>query len=183
LFAIIDIETTGGRPQIDKITEIAIVLHDGFNVIERFSTLVNPGCPIPSYIANMTGISNDMVKSAPRFHEVAKKIVEMTENTFFVAHNVRFDYGFIKAAFLDLGYEYERKTICTVRMSRRTFKGLPSYSLGRLCESLNIQLYNRHRALGDAEATAILFDQILKHHGNQIDKTWLSLDGKKKAKK
>lgn len=169
MYAIIDIETTGGNPDRNKITEIAIILHDGNNVVDEFSTLINPECSIPYQITQITGITNDMVKDAPPFYEVAKKIVEMTEGAVFVAHNVNFDYGFIRAAFRDLGFPYTRKTLCTVRMSRVAFPGFKSYSLGNLCSSLGITLNNRHRALGDAKATAILFDQILKSNSNIVD--------------
>ncbi|MCB9252260.1 MAG: GIY-YIG nuclease family protein [Flavobacteriales bacterium] len=162
MFAIVDIETTGGRPGKDGITEIAIVLHDGEKVVSTFSTLINPFRNIPYQITRITGIDNEMVQDAPGFHEVAKEIVELTEGAVFVAHNVNFDYAFLKQAFLELGYTYQRKTMCTVRLSRITFPGFPSYSLGNLCEKLGIEITNRHRALGDAMATAILFDRILK---------------------
>lgn len=169
MFAIIDIETTGGSPHNSKITEIAIIKHDGERVVEEYSTLINPESYIPYQITQLTGISNDMVRDAPKFYEVAKRIIELTEDAVFVAHNVNFDYSFVKAAFKDLGYNYHRKTLCTVRMSRVTFPGYRSYSLGILCEQLNIQLENRHRAMGDAKATAILFDKIIKSNGSVID--------------
>lgn len=102
-----------------------------------------------------------MVANAPFFHEVAKKILELTEDAVFVAHNVRFDYSFVRAAYKSLGYNYERKTLCTVKLSRQAFAGLPLYSLGNLCTSLNLPIKNRHRALGNAEATVLLFDKII----------------------
>lgn len=179
MFAIIDIETTGGQPAKDRITEIAIVVHDGKEIVDSYSTLINPYCSIPYNITRITGITNEMVKDAPGFHEVAKKIVEMTENCVFVAHNVGFDYGFVKSSFHDLGYTFTRKTLCTVRMSRSTFKGLPSYSLGNLCESLGIQLTDRHRALGDAKATAILFDRIIKENPEMVHGEKLAAETKK----
>src|SRR5574343_1912434 len=110
MYAIIDIETTGGNPDRSKITEIAIILHDGDKIVDEFSTLINPECSIPYQITQITGITNEMVKDAPRFYEVAKKVVEMTEGAVFVAHNVNFDYSFIKSEFKDLGYPYTRKT-------------------------------------------------------------------------
>ncbi|MDJ1499793.1 exonuclease domain-containing protein [Xanthocytophaga agilis] len=183
LYAIVDIETTGGQPDRDRITEIAIVLHNGKEIVERYETLVNPGRSIPYEITQLTGISNEMVRDAPPFYEVARKIVELTEGAVFVAHNVRFDYSFIKSAFKDLGYNYQRKTLCTVRMSRKSFPGLPSYSLGKLCQSLGVTIENRHRAMGDAEATAEVFGMIMNQH--QITATtsadvedWLSLEVK-----
>ena len=162
MYAIIDIETTGGQPAQDRITELAIFVHDGRQVVDSYTTLLNPGRSIPPFITQLTGITNDMVADAPRFHEVARRVVEMTEGCVFVAHNVRFDYSFIKKEFADLGYNYSRKTLCTVRLSRSLIPGQPSYSLGKLCRSIGIPLEGRHRAAGDAEATSILFDRLLK---------------------
>jgi DNA polymerase III subunit epsilon len=167
LYAIIDIETTGGQPAQDKITEIAIFIHDGNRVVDQYNTLINPQRPIPFFITQLTGITDEMVKDAPKFYEVAKDIVQLTEGKIFVAHNVRFDYSFLKKEFSDLGFNFQRKTLCTVRLSRSLIPGLPSYSLGKLCQSINIDLKMRHRALGDAEATAELFDRLLKI--NQTD--------------
>jgi len=161
LYAIVDIETTGGQPANDRITELAIFIHDGQRVVDSYSTLLNPGRAIPPFITQLTGITNDMVADAPRFHEVARKVVEMTEGCVFVAHNVRFDYSFLKKEFADLGYNYSRKTLCTVRLSRSLIPGQPSYSLGKLCQNIGIPLNGRHRAAGDAEATAILFGRLL----------------------
>ncbi|HSI91826.1 MAG TPA: 3'-5' exonuclease, partial [Adhaeribacter sp.] len=140
LYAIIDIETTGGQPAQDRITEIAIFIHDGHQITDKFHTLVNPQRPIPYFISNLTGITDEMVRDAPKFHEVAKEIVQFTEGKIFVAHNVRFDYSFVKKEFADLGYTYQRKTLCTVRLSRSLIPGLPSYSLGKLCKSIDIPL-------------------------------------------
>lgn len=162
MYAIIDIETTGGQPAQDRITEIAIFIHDGQQITDKYHTLINPQRPIPYFISNLTGITDDMVKDAPKFHEVAKEIVQFTEGKIFVAHNVRFDYSFVKKEFADLGYTYQRKTLCTVRLSRSLIPGLPSYSLGKLCKSINIDLQMRHRAIGDAQATAVLFDKLIK---------------------
>ncbi|MDU0370165.1 exonuclease domain-containing protein [Hymenobacter endophyticus] len=161
MYAIIDLETTGGQPAQDRITEIAIYIHDGEKVVDEFSTLLNPGRNIPFFITQLTGISDDMVRDAPKFHEVARKIVEITEGCVFVAHNVRFDYSFLKKEFADLGYNYSRKTLCTVRLSRSLMPGQPSYSLGKLCQNIGIPLQDRHRATGDAAATAILFGRLL----------------------
>jgi len=162
LYAIIDLETTGGQPTQDRITEIAIFIHDGDKVVDQYETLLNPGRSIPFFITQLTGISDEMVRDAPKFHEVARKVVEMTEGCVFVAHNVRFDYSFLKKEFGDLGYNYSRKTLCTVRLSRSLMPGQPSYSLGKLCQNIGIPLNGRHRAAGDAAATAILFDRLLK---------------------
>ena len=162
MYAIIDLETTGGQPTQDRITEIAIYIHDGEKIVDEYATLLNPGRAIPPFISQLTGITNDMVSDAPKFHEVARKVVEMTEGCVFVAHNVRFDYSFLKKEFADLGYNYSRKTLCTVRLSRSLIPGQPSYSLGKLCQNIGIPLESRHRAAGDAHATALLFGRLLK---------------------
>lgn len=161
LYAIVDIETTGGRASRDKITEIAIVLHDGERILDRFETLLNPECYIPYGITQLTGITQEMVAGAPRFFEVARQVVELTEGAVFVAHNVRFDYGFLREEFARLGYAFTRKQLCTVRLSRQVFPGLPSYSLGNLIRHFNIPVDARHRAMADALATTDLFERIL----------------------
>ena len=149
-YCIVDIETTGGNRSGNKITEIAIIKTDGNVVLEKFESLLNPERRIPSNITYLTGISNEMVKDAPKFFEVAKRIVEITKDCVFVAHNVFFDYQFIKREFSDLGYSFNRKTFCTVKASRIIFPGHKSYSLGRLAPELGIENKARHRAMGDA---------------------------------
>ncbi len=181
MYAIVDIETTGGRPDRDKITEIAIIIHDGNQVVDTFSSLINPECYIPYYISKLTGITDDMVHDAPKFYDIAKHIVQLTQDCIFVAHNVNFDYGFVKASFKNLGYDYNRKTLCTVKLSRKTFLGLPSYSLGKLCDSLGIGNNARHRALGDAQATAIVFDKILQTRPDLLSDVNLKSEIKKNA--
>ncbi|MGZ4116763.1 MAG: 3'-5' exonuclease [Bacteroidia bacterium] len=164
MFAIIDIETCGGKFNYPngRITEICILVHDGLSVVDKFSTLIDPECYISPLYTNITGITNDMVKSAPKFHQVAKKIHELTDNRIFVAHNVSFDYNFIEGEFASLGFHFEREKLCTVQMSRKLIPGKKSYSLGKLCESLGIPNRARHRAEGDAVATAQLFDILLQ---------------------
>lgn len=164
-YAVIDIETTGGRADRDRITEIAIVLTDGENILDSFESLVNPETAIPYEITRLTGIDNEMVSEAPKFYEIAKKVVEMTEDTIFVAHNVRFDYGFIKEEYHRLGYSYSRKKLCTVVLSRKAFPGLRSYSLGNLISHFGLHAEKRHRAYDDAKVTAGLFSMILKNTG------------------
>ncbi|MFM8432597.1 MAG: exonuclease domain-containing protein, partial [Bacteroidota bacterium] len=161
-YAIVDIETTGGNAFTDRITEVAIYIHDGKKVVDEFSSLINPERPIPPYVARLTGISDEMVATAPRFYEIAKEIVNLTEDCVFVAHNVQFDYHFLRHEFRSLGYTYNRDQVCTVRLSRKLLPGHPSYSLGRLCERLGITLENRHRAGGDALATVRLFELLLE---------------------
>lgn len=161
-YAIIDVETTGLSGTANKVTEIAVVIHDGVKVVEEFHTLVNPQVPIAPYVVGLTGIDDNMVKDAPVFNEIASQLVEMTESCVFVAHNVSFDYRVIQNEFNALGISYERKKLCTVRLSRKIFPGLKSYSLGKLCSYLNIELNNRHRAKGDTDATVILFEKLLQ---------------------
>ncbi|WP_343747765.1 exonuclease domain-containing protein [Fluviicola sp.] len=161
-YAIVDIETTGGSTKSSKITEIAIYKHNGAQIIDSFSTLVNPEMPIPDFIARLTGIHDKMVEGAPKFYEIAKQIIEFTEDCIFVAHNVGFDYGIIRHEFKLLGYDYRKAHLCTVRASRYVLPGHESYSLGKLSRALGIELTNRHRAIGDAEATAHLFTRLFE---------------------
>jgi DNA polymerase-3 subunit epsilon len=160
-YAILDIETTGLSPAREKITEIAVFLYDGTKITDEYSTLINPEKKIPYRITQMTGIDNRMVENAPRFFEVAAKIVKFTKGTIVVGHNVRFDYGFIRQEFLRLGFDFQRETLDTVKLSRKLIPGHPSYSLGKLCGSLGINNHARHRAAGDALATVTLFELLL----------------------
>ena len=168
MYAIIDVETTGGSPQYSKMTEIAVYVHDGLQIVKEFTTLLNPECNIPAFITSLTGITNEMVEDAPKFYEVAKHIVELTEGCIFVGHNVNFDYRFVKSEFKKLGFDYKRDTLCTVKLSRKILPGKPSYSLGNLCRSLGIPLENRHRAAGDALATVKLVELLLQSDGKQV---------------
>ncbi|GHA33817.1 exonuclease [Salinimicrobium marinum] len=161
LFAVIDVETTGGGINGNRLTEICIVLLRGPIVVEKFTSLINPEKDIPRHITALTGIDNAMVADAPRFYEVAKKVEEFTRDAIFVAHNVNFDYNVLRNEFKELGFEYSRRKLCTVRLSRKLIPGLFSYSLGRLCDSINIPISNRHRAEGDTDATVILFQRLL----------------------
>jgi len=178
IYSIIDIETTGGHKNGNKITEIAIINFDGEEVIEEWSTLINPERKIPKAITYLTGIDNEMVADAPKFYEVAKKIVQMTEGNIFVAHNVFFDYNFIKHEFSDLGYIYQREKLCTVRLARKALPGHKSYSLGKIASDLGIVINGRHRAMGDAKATVELFKLILKKTPGSVEDLVIS-EGKK----
>ena len=161
LYAIVDIETTGGMAKRDKITEIAIIVTDGQKVLKTFDSLVNPERSIPNEITRITGITNEMVKTAPKFYEIAKQVVDYTEGTIFVAHNVNFDYSFLREEFSALGYTFSKKQLCTVKLSRKAFPGLKSYALGNLIAHFGIQVNARHRAFDDAYATTDLFSRIL----------------------
>ena len=160
-YTIIDIETTGGDPRKDRITEIAAYRFDGEVVVDSLETLVNPGVPIPPFITRITGIDNEMVAHAPKFYEVAKKLVEITENAVFVAHNVRFDYSFIQREYRNLGYTFSRKKLCTIQLSKKLLPDAPSYGLTKLCEYAGIVNEDRHRASGDAKATLELFQRLI----------------------
>ncbi len=162
MYAIVDIETTGGSPRTEKITEIAILHYDGNRIVHEYSTLINPEREIPYYITALTGITNEMVANAPKFYEVARDIVTLTENKIFVAHNASFDYGFLKSEFKQLGFDFRRDQLCTVRLSRKLVPGLRSYSLGNICNDLHIRIKDRHRAAGDALATARLLDYLIR---------------------
>lgn len=166
MYSIIDIETTGGRAIDSKITEIGIVLHDGSRITDTYNTLINPERSIPWNITRLTGITNEMVKDAPKFYEVAGKIHKMTESTFFVAHNVWFDYSFIREEFAQLGFDYNRKQLCTIKLLKKHFPGLKSYSLGNLIQYFGIQVNARHRALDDALATTELFEKMIYQNPN-----------------
>ncbi len=161
MYAIIDVETTGTAASYGKLTEIAIILHNGVAVTDTFNTLINPECNIPYQITRLTGITNEMVANAPKFYEVAKQIIELTAGKIFVAHNASFDYSFVKEEFKRLGYDFKRKTLCTVKLGRKLLPGHRSYSLGNICEDLEIKITDRHRAIGDALATAKLFEILL----------------------
>jgi len=161
MYAILDIETTGGKYGEEGIIEIAIYRFDGHDITDRFSSLVNPGRGIQNYVMKLTGISNTMVRSAPKFHELAKRIVEITADCTLVAHNAEFDYRMLRTEFKRLGFDYRKRTICTVQLSKKLIPRKKSYKLGRLCLVLGIPLTNRHRADGDARATVELFKLLL----------------------
>ena len=162
MYCIVDIETTGNGIKGNKITEISIFKYNGTEVVDEFTSLVNPESLIPTHITALTGITNSMVADAPLFSEIAESILNITKDCVFVAHNVNFDYNIIRNEFKAIGVIFNRKKLCTVRLSRALMPGYRSYSLGKLCKSLDIQLTDRHRARGDAEATTVLFNQLLR---------------------
>lgn len=181
MYAIVDIETTGSYAAANGITEISIHVFDGNNVVEKFETLVNPQQHIPRYIQAMTGISNEMVQDAPLFEEVAEKIFTLLHDKVFVAHNVNFDYSFIKAHLREAGFEYNAKKLCTVRLSRKLFPGFPSYSLGNLCHSLGIVITDRHRAGGDTAATVHVFRLLLQRDKKKLIEKSLQRNSKEQV--
>lgn len=167
MYAIVDIETTGGGGAA-RITEIAVFRHDGYQIVDFFHSLINPEVYIPPFITRLTGIDNEMVRDAPTFCDVQDAVRAFTRDAWFVAHNAKFDYGFIKREFGALDEYFQRDLLCTVQLSRKIFPGLKSYSLGNLCQSLEIMIKNRHRAHGDAEATVRLFEKLLLHDRQKL---------------
>lgn len=182
MYAILDIETTGGKYNEEGITEIAIYKFDGHKVVDQFISLINPEKPIQPFVVNLTGINNKMLRNAPKFYEVAKRIVEITTDCIIVAHNASFDYRVLRTEFDRLGYEYERQSLCTVELSQKLIPDQKSYSLGKLVRSLGIAISDRHRATGDAQATVKLFKLLLsKDVEKTILKETVKLDTKKKV--
>jgi DNA polymerase-3 subunit epsilon len=161
MYTVIDVETTGLSPKRNKIIEIALILFDGTQILEKFHTLINPERPIPGNITRITGITDDMVSDKPKFWEIAKKIVKVTEGKIFVAHNATFDYNFIRHEFLELGYKFSREKLCTVKYSKKLIPGRNSYSLEKICKDLGIAHTDKHRAYGDALSTTKLLGHLL----------------------
>ena len=168
MYAIVDIETTGGYAENHRVTEVAIYHHDGIQITDKFQTLINPERRVPLFITGLTGITNEMVRDAPTFQEIASELHDWLKDRVFVAHNAHFDYSFLKKEFEDAGIHFSTRKLCTVRLGRKIIPGLDSYSLGRLSESLGIHIADRHRAGGDAEATAKIFDLFLKRDSEGV---------------
>jgi DNA polymerase-3 subunit epsilon len=160
-YVVVDVETTGGRQPQHRITEIGAVKMINGEIVDTWSSLINPQRHISKFITKFTGISNDMVKDAPLFSEVADSLSEFMQNCVFVAHNVNFDYGFFKQEYQRIDRYFKMPKLCTVRETRKYFPGLKSYSLGNLCATFEIPLESHHRALCDAEAAAALLKMIL----------------------
>lgn len=178
MFAIVDIETTGGYASGNSISEIAVAIHDGERMLDYFETLINPEVPIPRYIQALTGITTAMVSQAPLFEEIAPKLYSLLHDKIFVAHNVNFDYSFVKHQLAQCGFDLDCKKLCTVRLGRKVLPGYKSYSLGNLCRCLDIEVTDRHRAGGDALATVKLFECIVKNDCNSEVKAMLKSNSK-----
>lgn len=180
MYAILDIETTGGKFNEEGITEIAIYKFDGHQIVDQFISLVNPERDIQPFVVNLTGINSGMLRNAPKFYEVAKRIVEITSDCVIVAHNANFDNRILTTEFRRLGFTYERKTLCTVELSKKLIPDLTSYKLGKLCNSLGIPVSSRHRADGDAIATVQLFKLLLnKDADKKIVKQAIKIENSK----
>lgn len=167
-YAIVDIEGTGSPANKNGITEIAIVLFDGEKIVDQYSSLVNPTVPIPKYVAKLTGINEKMVADAPLFENIAPTILELLKKTTFVAHNASFDYPYLKYFMEKAGYKLKVPVLCTLELSRKAFPNLAKHGLESLCEDLDINLDNRHRAGGDALATTKVLELILKNGGEKL---------------
>jgi DNA polymerase-3 subunit epsilon len=160
-YAVVDIETTGGYAAQHRIIEIAIVITDGEQELDRFESLVDPSQGIPGYIKGLTGITEDDLIGAPSFDKIAHIVFSKLQDCIFVAHNVNFDYSFVKHQLHECGYEINLRKLCTVRLSRKLFPGFKHYSLGNLCASLGVDITHRHRAMGDAFATYEVLKMLL----------------------
>ena len=181
MYAILDIEATGGKLGEESIIEIAIYKFDGLEIVDQFISLVNPEKKIDYYVQKLTHITDKMVLTAPKFHEIAKRIVEITDDCILVGHNVMFDYRMLVQEFERLGYSYKKDWIDTFEYSEKLIPGLPSYSLGKLCASLGIVVTDRHRASGDARATISLFKMLLDKDSKKIITKKTGLKQPKKA--
>lgn len=171
MYAVIDIETSGGKFGEERIIEVAIYRYNNGEIVDQFISLVNPDGPIQPYVQKLTGITPKMVRRSPKFHEIAKRVVEMTDEAVFVAHNVTFDYRVVQEEFARLGYDFQRKTLDTITHAQRLIPGLKAYGLETLCEALGIINSNRHRADGDARATVKLLQILLdKDTEKQIER-------------
>ncbi|WP_310377568.1 exonuclease domain-containing protein [Flavobacterium sp.] len=180
MYAILDIETTGGQFNEEGITEIAIYKFDGHEIVDQFISLVNPEIPIQPFVVKLTGINNEMLRAAPKFFEVAKRIIEMTNDAVIVAHNASFDYRILRTEFRRLGYDFQAKTLCTVELAKKLMPEQPSHSLGKLVRALGIPMADRHRANGDAMATVKLFKMLLdKDLEKTIVKDFIKLEVEK----
>ncbi len=178
LYAIVDIETTGGYAAANGIIEIAVFITDGAKVVNEFHTLVNPYYTIPRFIQSLTGITNEMVEGEKDFKSISDELYELLHDKVFVAHNVNFDYSFVKYHLQKEGYELNCKKICTIRLGRQIIPGLRGYGLGKICKHLGIGIEERHRAKGDAAATVKLFHYLLKSDSNGHVQTMLKTGSK-----
>ena len=168
MYSILDVETTGGKFNEEGITEIAIYRFDGEKIVDQFVSLINPEIPIQPFVQQLTGINDKMLINAPKFYQIAKRILEITENSILVAHNSSFDFRMLKIEFERLGYKFYISQLCTVKLSKKIIPDLKSYKLGNLVKNLGIPISNRHRASGDALATVELFKLLLLKDNEKV---------------
>ena len=171
MYAIVDIETTGGKPSQNRMIEIGVVIFDGDRILNEFSSLVNPFRPIDDFVSKLTGITDDMVKDAPPFADIVEVLQKVFEGSVLVGHNVAFDYSIIKKEFKRLGLPFKMDQICTLQLSKIVAPKLKSHKLVDVCHALNIQFVQSHRALSDAVATTLLLQKLLESLGeNKLKK-------------
>mgnify|MGYP000915048892 FL=1 len=169
MYTIIDIESNGAGYGEEKIIDIAILRYDGHRIIDQFMSLVNPQSTITPYVQKLTSIRPKMVKTAPKFHEIAKRIIEITEGSTLVGHNIDFDYRMLRQSFRKLGYDFKINTLDTIPLAKKLLPNQESYSLGKLAKAIGIGITDQHRASGDARATLELFKILIdKDTDNQI---------------
>ena len=173
LYAIVDIETTGGYAAANGITEIAVFITDGENILQQFHALLNPYYTIPSFVESLTGITNEMVEQQQDFKSIADELFDLLHDKIFVAHNVNFDYSFVRHNLAQHGHELNCKKLCTIRLGRKIVPGLNGYGLDKICKHLQIDISGRHRAAGDAEATVKVFHYLLRADTNGHVQTML----------
>ena len=163
-FAVVDVESTGGAGEMNRITEVGIALVDDTEIVETFHTLVDPGAPISPFVQKLTGITDEMVQGAPQFQKIAEKVDELLRDRIFVAHNVQFDLKMMRTELKRCCISFDPPRLCTVKLARRVFPGFPSYSLHNLTESLGLSDFHHHRAMDDTIACA----EILKLAYNKV---------------
>ena len=169
MYTVIDIESNGAPFRKESIIEIAIYRFDGHEITDQFISLVNPESDISSFVQKLTGITSKMVLTAPKFHEIAKRVVEITQDSILVGHNIDFDYRMLRQSFKRLGYEFKINTLDTIPLAKKLIPDEKSYSLSKLCKSIGIPLSEAHRASGDARATLDLFKLLMiKDQNNEI---------------
>ena len=168
-FAIIDIETSGGKPKDCRIIEIAIIIHDGEKIIETYESLVNPETKIDWFVQKLTGIKDKDVANAPKFFEISEKVFKLLENRTFVAHNISFDYPIVRNEYKRLGFDLRLPHMCTIESSRILIPGLEHYGLKNLSKHLKVDLDNHHRAMDDTLATVKIFEHIYTIDKNNLE--------------
>ena len=147
----LDIETTGGSHTRDRITEVALIKIEGGEVTTTWETLINPGIPIPRQITGLTGITDEMVKDAPAFEDIAGDLYSYLEGTVMVSHNSRFDYGFLKTEYKRMGGTLRQRTLCTVKLSRQLYPDVQGHSLDAIMNRFGLSTNARHRGMGDVQ--------------------------------
>jgi DNA polymerase-3 subunit epsilon len=177
IYAITDIETTGGQPSGNSIIEIGVILWDGNSILDEFHSLIDPGIPVPLFITRLTGITSEMVSDAPTFDVIADRLQELFDGAVFVAHNVNFDYSFIKAEFAAIGRNWSAQRLCTVRLARKAFPGQKSYGLSSICSWMGLHNEQAHRALSDARMAAEILRRSFQQLSPEAISAMLSKDG------